>query len=122
MRFGTNIRMQSAMLTLAVLLIPKIVKFLTKFSDQRERIEDNRAVARIGWRPCRPVSMAPKPFPDNYYFAVVFTPLTTFGNGSPRKAIPTVFTTLSRNFRTACALHEAMCELIITLSSLTSSP
>ena len=40
---------------LAVLLIPKIVKFLTKFSDQRERIEDNRAVARIGWRPCRPV-------------------------------------------------------------------
>jgi len=27
-----------------------------KSSDQRERIEANRAVARIGWRPCRPVS------------------------------------------------------------------
>ena len=30
---------------------------LAKFSDQRERIEDNRAVARIGWRPCRPVRL-----------------------------------------------------------------
>ena len=39
-----------------VLLTPKIVKFfLTKSSDQRERIEVNRAVARIGWRPCRPL-------------------------------------------------------------------
>ena len=35
------------------------MKFLTKFSDQRERIEDNRAVARIGWRPCRPVFNIP---------------------------------------------------------------
>ena len=48
----------SAAKNLAVLLTPKIVKFLTKSSDQRERIEDNRAVARIGWRPCRPVPNA----------------------------------------------------------------
>jgi hypothetical protein len=30
------------------------------FSDQRERIETNRAAARIGWRPCRPVSLIRK--------------------------------------------------------------
>jgi hypothetical protein len=37
------------------LLTPKIVKFLTKSSDQRERAILFRAVARIGWRPCRHV-------------------------------------------------------------------
>jgi hypothetical protein len=36
-----------------VLLIRKIVKFFTMFSDQRERVEINRAEARIGWRPSR---------------------------------------------------------------------
>jgi diaminopimelate epimerase len=41
-----------------VLPTPKIVKFLTNSSDQRERVEANRAVARIGWRPCRPVANA----------------------------------------------------------------
>ncbi len=33
----------------------KIVKPFTKISDQRERAKVKRAVARIGWRPCRPV-------------------------------------------------------------------
>ena len=32
----------------------KIVKFFTKIRDQREQATTNRAVARIGWRPCRP--------------------------------------------------------------------
>ena len=36
------------------ILIRKIVKFFTMASDQRERLETNRAVARIGGRPCRP--------------------------------------------------------------------
>jgi hypothetical protein len=31
-----------------VLRIRKIVKFFTMFSDQRERVKNNRAVARIG--------------------------------------------------------------------------
>ena len=35
-----------------------IVKFLTRISDQRERANTVRAVARIGWRPCRPVYLA----------------------------------------------------------------
>jgi hypothetical protein len=38
-----------------MLLTRKIVEFFTMFSDQRERVETNRAAARIGWRPCRPV-------------------------------------------------------------------
>ena len=31
------------------------MKIFTKASDQRERTKANRAKARIGWRPCRPV-------------------------------------------------------------------
>ena len=38
---------------MTVLLTSKIVKFFTKISDQRERGIPVRAVARIGWRPCR---------------------------------------------------------------------
>jgi hypothetical protein len=38
----------------SALLTPKIVEFFTKISDQRERTRASRAVARIGWRPCRP--------------------------------------------------------------------
>jgi peptide methionine sulfoxide reductase msrA/msrB len=37
------------------LLTPKIVKSSTESSDQRERVEANRAAARIGRRPSRPV-------------------------------------------------------------------
>jgi outer membrane protein assembly factor BamB len=33
------------------------MKFFTMFSDQRERVETNRAVARIGWRPSRPTRL-----------------------------------------------------------------
>jgi hypothetical protein len=32
----------------------KIAKFFTTSGDQRERVETNRATARIGWRSCRP--------------------------------------------------------------------
>ena len=39
----------------SVLLTSNIVKFLTKFSDQRERPNCVRAAARIGWRLYRPV-------------------------------------------------------------------
>ena len=39
----------------SVLLTHKIVSFFAKSSDQRERIGANRAAARIGWQPCRPV-------------------------------------------------------------------
>ena len=46
------------MATCAVLLTSNIVKFFTKFSDQRERPCGVRAVARIGWRLCRPGSLA----------------------------------------------------------------
>jgi len=35
--------------------MPKIMNFLTKFSDQRERADTSRAEARSGGRPCRPV-------------------------------------------------------------------
>jgi deoxyribonuclease V len=38
-----------------VLLTQQIAKSFTMHSDQRKRGENNRAVARIGWRPCRPV-------------------------------------------------------------------
>jgi hypothetical protein len=41
----------------SVLLTAKIVKSFTKISDQRERAEVKRAVARIGWRPRRPVPL-----------------------------------------------------------------
>jgi hypothetical protein len=44
----------SAYRRVTALLTPKIVNFFTKFSDQRERVVLFRAVARIGWRPCRP--------------------------------------------------------------------
>ncbi len=39
------------------LLTPKIVKLFNVSRDQRERIEANRAIARIGWRPCRLVPL-----------------------------------------------------------------
>jgi hypothetical protein len=39
----------------SVLLTRKIVKLFTMFSGQRERIETNRAAARTGWRPSRPL-------------------------------------------------------------------
>ena len=44
----------------AVLLAQKIVNFFKKVSDQRERTKANRAEARIGWRPCRPVDNTPE--------------------------------------------------------------
>jgi hypothetical protein len=37
----------------SILLTPQIVKNFTKFSDQGERVVSLRAVARIGWLPCR---------------------------------------------------------------------
>jgi hypothetical protein len=42
----------------SVSLIRKTLNFFTMFRDPRERIEANRAAARIGWRPCRPVPIA----------------------------------------------------------------
>ena len=78
----------------SVLLTPKIVKFLTKSSDQRERIEDNRAVARIGWRPCRPVRNPPLRYnwrieyvPDKFgRFTVLFVPFSyILSSFSPRQ-------------------------------------
>ena len=39
------------------LLTSKIEKFFTKSSDQRERVLVGGAVAPVGWRPCRPVSL-----------------------------------------------------------------
>jgi len=38
-----------------VLPTSSIVEFFTKIRERRERIAAYRAVARIGWRPCRPV-------------------------------------------------------------------
>ena len=40
------------------LLTSNIVNFFTKSSDQRERAKRFRAVARLGWRMCRPVNLA----------------------------------------------------------------
>ena len=38
----------------------KDLNLFTKISDQRERTNVNRAEARIGWRPCRPVLLRSK--------------------------------------------------------------
>ncbi|MHB8901286.1 MAG: sulfatase [Thermoguttaceae bacterium] len=40
-----------------MLLSSKIVKYLTKIRDQREQTMSARAVARFGWRPCRPIGL-----------------------------------------------------------------
>ena len=42
----------------SVLLTSNIVNFFTKSSDQRERAKRFRAIARLGWRMCRPVNLA----------------------------------------------------------------
>jgi hypothetical protein len=39
---------------------PKEHEFFAMSSDQRERVEINRAAARIGWRPSRPVLLTQK--------------------------------------------------------------
>ena len=73
----------------SILLNRKIVKLLTKFSDQRERIEDNKAAARIGWRPCRlsgnklPAANAPNRAPAVPLFRVFV--LSIFRDGKRGK-------------------------------------
>ena len=44
------------------------------------------------------------------------TPFTTFGRGSPFNAMMARFAAVSRNFRTAVTLTEAMCDATITFS------
>jgi hypothetical protein len=41
----------------SVLLLRMIVKFLTMFGDQRERVETSRAAACIGRPACRPAAL-----------------------------------------------------------------
>ena len=60
-----NRRLISGSIHSFVLLTSKIVKFLTKFSDQRERFLASTQKRRIGWRPCRPVFLC-----GNFLFAL----------------------------------------------------